>query len=228
MQTPISRPETRNLTIITDFYWSAKNFVVAQGFESELLWQESLIPAAFSETDLLRESAWVILCSGFRETVVRRIFDYISLCFCDWESADVIHAYRDHCRALALSRFGNVRKVDAIVRTADYISGAGFEQFKECVLSRPVETLQLLPYIGEVTTHHLAKNLGIPTAKPDRHLKRMAASMGFDTAYQMCDELANATGDAIQVVDLVLWRYSERLGASGSRGFLALAEDSGN
>lgn len=201
---------TRNLTAATDFYWSAKNYVVAQGFESEIHWQESLNPAEFTETDLLRESAWVILCSGFREAIVRRIFDYISLCFCDWESANVIHAYRNHCRALALSRFGNARKIGAIVATADYIVVAGFEQFKECVLSRPVETLQLLPYIGEVTTHHLAKNLGIPTAKPDRHLKRMAASMGFESAYQLCGELAGATGDAIQVVDLVLWRYAER------------------
>ena len=201
----------------TDLYWSAKNYVVAQGFEAELRWQESLTPAEFTETDLLRESAWVILCSGFREAVVRRIFDYISLCFCDWESADVIHKHRIHCRALALSRFGNTRKVDAIVATSDYVIEAGFEQFKECVLSRPVETLQLLPYIGEVTTYHLAKNLGIPTAKPDRHLNRMAASMGFDSAHQLCDELANATGDAIQLVDLVLWRYSERQAAGRHR-----------
>ena len=213
MLVPNANSKTPNLTAATDFYWSAKNFVVALGFEAEIQWQESLSPAAFTETDLLRESAWVVLCSGFREAVIRRIFDYISLCFCDWESADVIHAYRDHCRASALSRFANARKIDAIVATADYVAEVGFEQFKGCVLSRPVETLRLLPYIGEVTTHHLAKNLGIPTAKPDRHLKRMAASMGFDSAYQLCDELANATGDAIQVVDLVLWRYAERSGS---------------
>lgn len=68
----------------------AKATVVAQGLDSPLLSNRNL---TFSESDLLGELAWVILCSGFRERVVRRIFGKISLCFFDWASAATIRGH---------------------------------------------------------------------------------------------------------------------------------------
>ena len=65
--------------------------------ESEVLWQKDTNFSDFSEQELLRESAWVILCSGFREATVRRLFDHVSLCFCDFESAEIICREESRC-----------------------------------------------------------------------------------------------------------------------------------
>ena len=117
-----------------EFYQAAKRSVLAQGYSAEIAWQDSLVFASFTETDLLREASWVILCSGFREAVVRRSFNFISLCFCDWESAAAICKYAEHCEATALTRFANTRKVRAIVETARLVERTGFESFKQSVL----------------------------------------------------------------------------------------------
>jgi hypothetical protein len=207
--------------VATELYALAKQTTAAMGFGKELLWQGALNPKSFSETDLLRETAWVILCSGFREATVRRVFDYISLCFCDWESADVICRYQEHCRTAALLGFANSKKIDAIVQAAGLLSYVGFDHFKASVLANPVGTLQLFHYVGPVTSLHLAKNLGFPVAKPDRHLQRLAMTVGYDSAHQLCYDIARATGDSIQVIDIVLWRYCERLGVHSPRASLS-------
>src|ERR1700733_11428396 len=124
-----------------ELYKTAKQLVIDEGYLGELDWQDSLAFSSFTESDLLREAAWVILCSGFRESVVRRHFDFISLCFCDWESADVICRYAGHCRATALTRFANERKIQAIITTANHIREMSFEEFKASILHAPIEAL---------------------------------------------------------------------------------------
>jgi hypothetical protein len=193
-----------------ELYKTAKRLVVDGGYSGELAWQDSLAFSSFTESDLLREAAWVILCSGFREAVVRRHFDFISLCFCDWESAEAICQYAGHCRATALTRFASERKIQAIITTAKHIREIGFEEFKTSILNAPIEALKALPFIGEITSFHLAKNLGFSTAKPDRHLRRLASSLGYPDTASLCRELSEHTGDSVQLVDLVLWRFAER------------------
>jgi len=194
------------------FYWTAKDRLLSAGFASEIHWQLEQKFDAFTERDLLRESAWVILCSGFREAVVRRCFDLISLCFCDWESAADICNSAALCRSTALATFGNRQKIGAILDTAAIVNRLGFTLIKQNILSDPIRSLQLLPFIGPVTAFHLAKNLGYATAKPDRHLVRLADALGYQDVHQLCSALSQATGDPIQVVDVVLWRYSEHSG----------------
>jgi len=64
--------------------------------------------------------------------------------------------------------------------------------------------LASLPWIGEITKYHLGKNLGtLDTAKPDRHLVRIAGAEG---AHALCARLARATGDKVATVDVVIWR----------------------
>lgn len=195
-----------------EIYQTAKKYVLAHGYAAELAWQESLEPASFTESDLLREASWVILCSGFREAVVRRSFDFISLCFCDWESASAICKYAEHCEATALTRFANRRKISAIIETARLVEQIGFERFKLRVLADPIGSLKFLPFIGEITSFHLAKNLGFPESKPDRHLQRLASKLGFGGAADLCTLLSKMSGDSVQVVDSVLWRFAERNG----------------
>jgi hypothetical protein len=203
--TTASEPEVR-------FYRSAKEQLLAAGFATEMDWQLEQDFGAFTEKDLLREAAWVILCSGFRESVVRRRFDLVSLCFCDWESAAEICNSAAQCRTTALAAFGSRQKIDAILGMATVVTRMGFAQLKERILQDPINSVQILPFIGPVTAFHLAKNLGYATAKPDRHLVRLASEMGYADTHQLCRSLSEATGDPIQVVDVVLWRYAERGG----------------
>jgi hypothetical protein len=173
----------------------------------ELEWQRNANWNSFTETDLLREAAWVVLCSGFRESIVRRVFDHISLCFCDWESADAIVKAAPFCKIAAHASFKNRAKLDAIVGIADDVHSAGFSEFKLAVLKSPIETLQKLPFIGPITSWHLAKNLGLDAAKPDRHLVRVASKLGFGSAHDICLMISKSIGEPLKVVDLVLWRY---------------------
>lgn len=189
-------------------YRTAEHSVQAAGFAWEIEWQRERCLKPFSERDLLRESAWVILCSGFREATVRKVFDYISLCFCDWESSNEITRNRAACIATASSRFRNNKKIDAIAQVADLVTESGFDQFSRLIQTDPIKHLQKLPFIGPVTSWHLAKNLGLDVAKNDRHLARMAAGLGYTDAHDLCGEVSDATGELVSVIDLVLWRFA--------------------
>lgn len=190
------------------FYSTVKERLLSAGFAPEINWQLAQEFGAFTESDLLREAAWVILCSGFKESVVRRYFDIISLCFCDWESAAHICNSAAQCRATALAAFSNRQKIEAIIGTAALVHRSGFAQLKQRILQDPIRSVQMLPFIGPITAFHLVKNLGYATAKPDRHLVRLASALGYADVHELCGLLSQATGDPIQVVDVVLWRYA--------------------
>jgi hypothetical protein len=207
------------------FYSAASLYMHDAGLTSEIEWQRNSSFEHFSESDLLQESAWVILCSGFRESIVRKHFDHISLCFCDWESAQSIAANANACRISAHSVFRNGAKLDAIVSVAETIVKTGFEEFKKSILLDPLAKLQSLPFIGPVTALHLVKNLGLDVAKPDRHLVRIASQFGFHDAYQLCAAIGDRIGESAKVVDLILWRYAadnQSIGLPGSTAKLQL------
>ncbi len=189
------------------FFERALKYLELPELQHELRWQRSLDFSTFTESDILRETAWVVLCSGFREQVVRRKFDYISLCFCDWESSKAIVESRDHCRRSALSSFRSERKIGAIIKVAELLTDEGFATFKQRVLQDPIVTLTTLPFIGSVTAFHLAKNLGLEVVKPDRHLVKLTTRFGYTSADQMCRELSEWTGESVSVIDLALWRF---------------------
>jgi hypothetical protein len=84
----------------------AEAIVTSHGVDVELLSAPKVI---FSESDLLREIAWVTLCSGFREKIVRSLFGKISLCFFDWVSAATIANHADICVATAMDAFHSTR-----------------------------------------------------------------------------------------------------------------------
>lgn len=189
-------------------YNFAKEHVINCGFADEIKWQEKIEFKCINETDFLRESAWVILCSGMRENIVRKHFNNISLCFFEWESADKILWMKKHCIENARKYFNNLQKMTAIVSAAEKIVDYGFEKLKDMLAESPIETLQAFPFIGPVTSYHLAKNLGLPFAKSDRHLARLSNSLGFSDVQILCENISYISGDAIPVVDIVLWRFA--------------------
>lgn len=189
-------------------YLTAKQVVIDEGFASEIDWQDGVAFDNITETDLLREAAWVILSSGMSEVVVRRKFPDISGAFFEWESARKIVVGRTKCRNVALSCFNNPRKIDAIIHVADHVFKTGVDSVRQAILDEGVTYIMRLPYMGPATAYHFAKNIGLPAAKPDRHLRRIAQKTGYYTPQLMCSDIATMLNEKIAVVDLVLWRYA--------------------
>lgn len=193
---------------LASFYMTAKERVIAAGFADEIDWQEEVTLNHLDEPTFLRESAWVVLSAGFRETVLCRRFGKISEAFLNWSSADLIMRKRETCRSDALLAFGNQRKIDAILVIVERVSAEGIETIRKGITYRGTDFIRELPFMGPITARHLAKNLGIMMVKPDRHLTRMAAKTGYDSAEQMCRTIAEVVGDSLSVIDIVIWRYS--------------------
>lgn len=205
----------RDITGALQVYKTATDYMLAAGLEQEIVWQRRTCLDSLSETVFLREAAWVVLCSGFRESIVRRAFNYISLCYCDWESATAISQAGSTCVLAAKAAFANKAKLDALVKIARRVEHIGFDKLKREVLCDPISTLRQFPFIGPVTVRHLAKNLGFDTAKPDRHLVRVAENLGFENPDELCAVISEMSGDPVKVVDLVVWRFlAETVGAA--------------
>jgi hypothetical protein len=188
-------------------YLAAKRSVVESGFVSEIAWQSSAGEAAATPDLFMREAAWVVLSAGMRESAIRGLFGRIARALHNFDVASLL-ANRIAARAAALSLFGHERKVDAILDIAVVVNRMGEDGLCEAMRSDPEAFLRSLPYMGPVTWRHLAKNLGMQVAKPDRHLVRVAEATARPSVDVLCDEIATWLGEPVPVVDVVLWRWS--------------------
>lgn len=188
-------------------YLLAKRQVIASGFEEEIAWQETISLHTVTPTTFVREAAWVVLCAGMREVVVRGRFEVLGSAFESW-NPHRIGANSGCCRRRALQVFNHVSKIDAIVEIACEVARNGLEPTLQGVGVHGPVFLTRFPYIGNITCFHLAKNLGVATAKPDRHLERMADALGFGGAQEFCETIAEVLSEPVQVVDLVMWRFA--------------------
>ena len=189
-------------------YLNAKQSVIELGYGHEIDWMASLEFDNVDEGTFLQEAAWVVLSSGLAERVVSKRFPLVSQAFFDWHSAERIVSKREACRKNALRFFNSVPKIDAIIQIATHVHEKGFWSVHESIKQRGPAYLRQLPYMGPATSLHLAKNLGFQEVKPDRHLTRLAAALGYARPMSMCAEIAAIVGDKLSVVDLIIWRYA--------------------
>lgn len=185
-------------------YLAAKRVVLNSGYAHEIAWQSA--PGPLTPEMFVREAAWVILCTGMSEAVINRLFpefiDQLEGLSPDWLALNAATA-----RKRALRIFGHERKIESILRIADTVRTLGPDGLSQN-MQNPEPFLLGLPYIGPVTWRHLAKNLGMPVAKADRHLTRFAKNAGRASVDELCAEISAWLGDPIPVVDIVLWRWS--------------------
>ena len=193
---------------LAEIYLTAKEVVTTSGYGPEIDWQDTRQLTSLSESEFLQETAWVILCSGMREAVVRRIFKNISTVFMYWRSAAHIKDNAELCKSKALVIFNHPRKIFGILSVCKKVSELGFENIRHLIQTKGVDFLKTLDFIGPVTCYHLAKNIGLDVVKPDRHLVRITEATKFANPHDLCSLIAEMTGDKIAVVDLVLWRYA--------------------
>lgn len=161
--------------------------VVSQGYAAELGWAASIKLCPNADTFAF-EAAWVIISSGIKNQVARKIEFRFSAGLKKGQSA--------------LVTIGHKGKAQAI----DYIIANRARLFREYQNAEDkIACLETLPWIGPTTKYHLAKTLGIDTCKPDRHLLRIAAKYNMDP-FTLCEDLAKKTGKKITFIDSVLWR----------------------
>ena len=193
---------------LASVYMTVKFSVIEAGYDSEIDWQENASFESITESYFLKEAAWVILSSGMREIVIRQKFPKISTAFFEWESAKRIVYNREKCYKKAILHFGHSKKIDAIIQVAKHVFENGFNNVCEEILKDGIQYIVKFPYMGPATSYHFAKNIGISVSKPDRHLKRIAKTVGYSCPKLMCEDIAQITGEKISVVDLILWRFA--------------------
>ena len=189
-------------------YLDAKHLVISAGYAQEIDWQEDITFADLTEERFLREFAWVAFSSGFRESVLRNKFDGLVNAFLGLTRASEIIINKCACRDSALRIFGHRGKVSAVLDTCKVIDSVGFTAFRSQLELGGVEFISRLPFMGPATSYHLAKNVGLNVVKPDRHLVRIANGSGFESPQELCQSINAVVGDAISVVDIVIWRYA--------------------
>lgn len=189
-------------------YLDAKAAVIAAGYAEEIDRPGLLGITSATESVVLEEAAWVVFNSGMRERVVRQHFPAIREAFLGLTSAAAICRDESGCRSRALKAFNHAGKVNAVIAFAGHVAAVGTESFVDGILSVGPSYLCALPYFGPATSRHLAKNLGLEIAKPDRHLERLAKQTGYAGAQALCEAIAAATAERVSVVDTVLWRFS--------------------
>jgi hypothetical protein len=200
--------EEDRLTRLVDVFREALGCVSRRGYADEVRWARETRLKELTETTFLSQLAWCILNTGMRESVVRAKWDAISDAFFSFSSSEAICSMSAACVHLARRAFNNPPKLEAIAGGARRIRDAGgFRRFRSRLEADPMAELAQFAFIGPVTVFHLARNIGIDCAKPDRHLVRLAAKTGYTDVTSMCSEIATAADERIGVVDVVLWRH---------------------
>jgi hypothetical protein len=188
-------------------YLLAKKEVLGSRFAPEVV--EPLdSPEDVTESKFLRELAWVILCGGMAESVVRSRFPAITNSFLNWCSAGEIAKRSFECINSATVYFRHEKKIEAIAASARIIHRRSFAIVHKSILRDPLASLMEFPFIGPTTAFHLAKNIGLQVAKPDRHLTRLASANGFQDVQAFCGRISIFLGEDIRKVDSVLWRFA--------------------
>ena len=188
-------------------YFFAKHYIISKGYGNEVDWQCDINCIKLTKRKFLEEFSWVVLASGMNDKVVRKVYPMIKTVMFDFETSIICEKIA-HCRKEALSIFNHEGKINAILYLVEYLQANPFDTIKARILNEGVTFIQTFPYMGKATSFHLAKNIGINVAKPDRHLNRISNTLGYDDPNDLCRDIANRIYENISLIDLVLWRYA--------------------
>lgn len=159
----------------------------ARGYGATIDWTESLSPPENAE-EFAKQTIYVICNSGMANTVATVIHNRCLEALLDDRSATEVFGHP-----------GKSAAIDAIWRErADHFAAFNAADDK-------VAALRELPWIGDVTALHLAKNFGADVAKPDVHMERLARAEATTTA-KLCARLAAESGYRAATIDTILWR----------------------
>jgi 3-methyladenine DNA glycosylase Tag len=179
-------------------------------------------PDKMTDRDLLAEYGWVVISCGLTPQVTLKHWPRLGEAFWHWHPADVAAHSRD-VRVAALGVMKNVRKMDAILAYADDLARAPGEMARLAALPAKEALAQLttLPFVGANNKYHLARNLGWDVVVKTGPVPRLAAYLET-TAEQLCETIANQTGERVRTVDLVLWNWGHQVGDAAMKEMASL------
>lgn len=157
--------------------------------EQDITWAGGCTPPLSAES-FAAEAIFVICNSGMKNTVARGIYERVMDALL--EQRPVREVFGHGGKAAAIESIWAGRHI----LWQNYLDSAD---------EHKLEYLAGLPWIGSITKYHLAKNFGLPFAKPDVHLQRLADREGC-TAQALCERLSAELGLCVNAVDTVLWR----------------------
>lgn len=193
------------MQIDLSLYRSLRDQLVALGYGDEIAWAESVQPVSNAH-DFWCEFAWVVLNSGMKNTVARGIWAKVRPTVEGGGSAGDVFGHK-----------GKSAAIDYVYRDRERLLG------EYLAAEDKLAFIVSMPWIGKITKFHLAKNYGLNTSKPDRHLVRIAGDEGVKA---LCERLAAESGDRVGTVDLVLWRAAA-IGLIDTKAMAAQAVPSG-
>lgn len=190
-------------------YLEAFGRVNDAGYARDIDWADGLARVRPDPVYVLREGAWVIVNSGFRYAVARKLWPRLLEAFHEFD----VDRVTESCLPAALAALNHVGKMGAIVKLAAIVRAEDIDRILADAKDPP--KLTRLPWVGKITCWHYAKVLGVDVVKPDVHLVRAAKAAKYDTPAALCEAIRDFTGDRLTVVDSVLWRYGEQQQARG-------------
>lgn len=162
--------------------------LTAAGYaEDDIEWSENCAPPDSAE-EFATEAIFVICNSGMKHTIAREIFNKCMQAIRAGESTSTVFGHK-----------GKSGAIDAIWKDRQ----TWFENF--LAAEDKVEFCKTIPWIGSITSYHLAKNFGAQVAKPDIHLVRLAERHAT-SPQELCEAISERTGYKVSTVDLILWR----------------------
>ena len=174
-------------TRMATYYNKIKIMIIDKGYENEIMWINN-IPNPVNKDLFFKEFSWVVINSGMKNTVAEKIFKK----FWNYNSPD-------------FSAINHPNKNKALKKVYERLD-LYFLHFTKS--KNKLMFLKSLPHIGDITKYHLARNLGLNYAKPDRHLVRISNLFKYPNVQEFCKKISVLTKDPIGLVDLVLWRFA--------------------
>ena len=174
---------------IRDCYDFIKTYLKKTKYKHEIEWCEN-IPSLeeIDKESFFREYAWVVINSGMKNKIAEKIYANF------WNSGNLNFGAIKH----ALKN----KALKQVYNRLDYY----FHHLKQS--ENKLFYLKSLSFIGDITKYHLARNLGLDYAKPDRHLVRIAKFFDYNNVQTFCKDVSELSHDKIGVVDLVFWRFA--------------------
>ena len=174
---------------IEEIYNYIKQEVIKKGFREEIEWCEN-IPSLekLDKTYFFQEYTWVVINSGMKYKIAKKIFEDF------WNKGNFNFEVVKH-----------PQKHKAIKKIYNRLD-LHFHHLKQS--KNKLYYIKSLPFIGDITKYHLARNLGLDYAKPDRHLVRIASLFGYNNVQIFCNEISKLSNDKIGVIDLIIWRFA--------------------
>jgi len=175
------------ITKMATYYKKIKKMVIDKGYEDELNWVNN-IPNPVDKDLFFKEYSWVVINSGMKNSVAEKIFKNF------WNNGSIDFS--------AINHPNKNKALKKVFERLDFY----FLHFTKS--KNKLMYLKSLPHIGDITKYHLARNLGLNYAKPDRHLVRISNLFNYKNVQEFCKKLSILTNDPIGLVDLVLWRFA--------------------